>query len=98
MFKISNLAYEVKFDLGGQSSFWSKVEYLTKGLCRKEIVYLALTIKLKMSSIEVPYLQSYLQSYIIKKELCTKIQKLRNHQNYTNGAAMQLCLWTIDKE
>ena len=38
MSEIFNLASEVKFDLGGQSSFAKKVAYLTKGLCRKEIV------------------------------------------------------------
>ena len=32
-FDILNLASEVKFDLGGQSSSQSKVAYLTKGLC-----------------------------------------------------------------
>ena len=42
MFKISNLASEVKFDNVGQSSFGSKVAYLTKGLCRKEIFLISI--------------------------------------------------------
>ena len=42
MSEIFNLASEVKFDLGGQSSFGSKVVYLTKGLCRKEIVLISI--------------------------------------------------------
>ena len=43
-FEIFNLASEVKFDLGGQSSFKSKVAYLTKGLCRKEIVLISIIV------------------------------------------------------
>ena len=44
MFEIFNLASEVKFDLGGQSSFGPKVAYLTKGLCRKEIVLISIIV------------------------------------------------------
>ena len=44
IFEIFNLAFEVKFDLGGQSPFWSKISYLTKGLCRKEIVLISIIV------------------------------------------------------
>ena len=44
IFRISNLASEVKFDHVSQSSFWSKVAYLTKGLCRKEIVLISIIV------------------------------------------------------
>ena len=43
-FEIFNLAFEVKFDHVGQSSFGSKVAYLTKGLCRKEIVLISIIV------------------------------------------------------
>ena len=35
------LASEVKFNLGGQSSFLSKVAYLTKGYCRKNLILIS---------------------------------------------------------
>ena len=35
-FEMFNLTSEVKFDLGGQSSFRSKVVHLAKGLCKKK--------------------------------------------------------------
>ena len=41
-FKAFILASEVKFDLGSQSSFRSKVLYLTKGLFREEIVLISI--------------------------------------------------------
>ena len=44
MSEIFNLASEVKFDLGGQSSFGSKVVYLTKGLYTKEIVLISIKV------------------------------------------------------
>ena len=40
-FEIFNLASEVKFDLGGQSSFWSKVVYLAIKLpCKVSLQYI----------------------------------------------------------
>ena len=44
MFKMSNFASEVKFDHVGQSSYWSKVADLPKGLCRKEIVLISIIV------------------------------------------------------
>ena len=44
MFKISDFASEVKFDHVGQSSYWSKVADLPKGLCRKEIVLISIIV------------------------------------------------------
>ena len=51
-FEIFNLVSEVKFDLGGQSSFWSKVAYLTKELCRTEIVLICIIVS-KLWSFEI---------------------------------------------
>ena len=44
MIEIFHLASVVKFDLGGQRSFGKKVAYLTKGLCRKEIVSISIIV------------------------------------------------------
>ena len=41
-FEIFNLTSEVKFDLGGQSSFWSKVAHLTKEFCSKNFVLISM--------------------------------------------------------
>ena len=43
-FQIFNLASEVKLDLGGQSSFWSKLVYWTKGLCKQKIVLISIIV------------------------------------------------------
>ena len=51
------MASAVKFDLRGQSTFWSKIAYLTKGLCRKEIVLISIKVS-ELWPFEIFYLAS----------------------------------------
>ena len=55
--EIFNLTSEVKFDLGDQSSFWSKVASLVEGFYRKILIWISI-IALELWAFEIIHLTS----------------------------------------